>query len=264
MVQAMGMLQQEFAAGSREIVRQLERGNRMEESKTSDRASVTGISREDTITMFIMKGSARHPQMLRPALDGIKWYRAMRHMVVDDRQGICDRGTPVKPDHYVLLACALVSWGKPRHGDSAKVTLDVQHFAEITRPELSDWLAPHPGEYALTTRSVPVTKFNVFQECAARLVAFLGMVYGPHHCEHIYAALGQFRTWHYSNPDVWSCQAIAFIFSVLLHRYFTDWRQLAREVIQMTRLEDPSIVDVARVCNTLRPGGAPLIAQPRI
>ena len=60
-VQAMGMLQQEFAAGSREIVRQLERGNRMEESKTSDRSSATGISREDTITMFIMKGVRAPP-----------------------------------------------------------------------------------------------------------------------------------------------------------------------------------------------------------
>ncbi|CAE8685303.1 unnamed protein product [Polarella glacialis] len=259
---AIGSLQLVLSKGNEDVVRQLERSNRKDEARGGDRHTIAGITREDELLKFALGGCDTQPVALCPGETGKEWIRSMRTAVLERRSDLVKVDCPVKIDFYVALAVSLCSWGIPEDGESPKVYLDAKDFPALGADELQRWRAPPVSDSVLRASGRDPLTIETWAECCGRLAYFFGLVYGRHHEPSIVECIAALRRKHNSDSRTWSFLVVQRIFSNLLCRYLTEWRQIVRNVIRLSGLEDPNKSHVRRICQTLGPDGAPVV-RPR-
>ncbi|CAE8672674.1 unnamed protein product, partial [Polarella glacialis] len=261
---AIGSLQLVLSKGNEDVVRQLERSNRKDEARGGDRHTIAGITREDELLKFALGGCDTQPVALCPGETGKEWIRSMRTAVLERRSDLVKVDCPVKIDFYVALAVSLCSWGIPEDGESPKVYLDAKDFPALGADELQRWRAPPVSDSVLRASGRDPLTIETWAECCGRLAYFFGLVYGRHHEPSIVECIAALRRKHNSDSRTWSFLVVQRIFSNLLCRYLTEWRQIVRNVIRLSGLEDPNKSHVRRICQTLGPDGAPVVQPPKV
>ncbi|CAE8741473.1 unnamed protein product [Polarella glacialis] len=261
---AIGSLQLVLSKGNEDVVRQLERSNRKDEARGGDRHTIAGITREDELLKFALGGCDTQPVALCPGETGKEWIRSMRTAVLERRSDLIKVDCPVKIDFYVALAVSLCSWGIPEDGESPKVYLDAKDFPALGADELQRWRAPPVPDSVLRASGRDPLTIETWAECCGRLAYFFGLVYGRHHESSIVECIAALRRKHNSDSRTWSFLVVQRIFSNLLCRYLTEWRQIVRNVIRLSGLEDPNKSHVRRICQTLGPDGAPVVQPPKV
>ncbi|CAE8678840.1 unnamed protein product [Polarella glacialis] len=261
---AIGSLQLVLSKGNEDVVRQLERSNRKDEARGGDRHTIAGITREDELLKFALGGCDTQPVALCPGETGKEWIRSMRAAVLERRSDLIKVDCPVKIDFYVALAVSLCSWGIPEDGESPKVYLDAKDFPALGADELQRWRAPPVSDSVLRASGRDPLTIETWAECCGRLAYFFGLVYGRHHEPSIVECIAALRRKHNSDSRTWSFLVVQRIFSNLLCRYLTEWRQIVRNVIRLSGHEDPNKSHVRRICQTLGPDGAPVVQPPKV
>ncbi|CAE8687329.1 unnamed protein product, partial [Polarella glacialis] len=261
---AIGSLQLVLSKGNEDVVRQLERSNRKDEARGGDRHTIAGITREDELLKFALGGCDTQPVALCPGETGKEWIRSMRTAVLERRSDLVKVDCPVKIDFYVALAVSLCSWGLPEDGESPKVYLDAKDFPALGADELQRWRAPPVSDSVLRASGRDPLIIETWAECCGRLAYFFGLVYGRHHEHSIVECIAALRRKHNSDSRTWSFLVVQRIFSNLLCRDLTEWRQIVRNVIRLSGLEDPNKSHVRRICQTLGPDGAPVVQPPKV
>ncbi|CAE8685976.1 unnamed protein product, partial [Polarella glacialis] len=261
---AIGSLQQVLSKGNEDVVRQLERSNRKDEARGGDRHTIAGITREDELLKFAFGGCDTQPIALCPGETGKDWIRSMRTAVLERRSDMIKVDCPVKIDFYVALAVALCSWGIPEDGESPKVYLDAKDCPALGADELQRWRAPPVSDSVLRASGRDPLTIETWTECCGRLAFFFGLVYGRHHERSIVECIAALRRKHNSDSRTWSFLVVQRIFSNLLCRYLTEWRQIVRNVIRLSGHEDPNKGHIRRICQTLGPDGAPVVQPPKV
>ncbi|CAE8669537.1 unnamed protein product, partial [Polarella glacialis] len=261
---AIGSLQQVLSKGNDDVVRQLERSNRTDAARGGDRHTLSGITREDELLKFAVGGCDTQPIALCPGETGTNWIRSMRTAVLERRSDLIKVDCPVKIDFYVARAVALCSWGIPEDGESPKVYLDAKDFPALGADELQRWRAPPVSDSVLRASGRDPLTIETWAECCGRLAFFFGLVYGRHHEQSIVECIAALRRKHNSDSRTWSFLVVQRIFSNLLRRYLTEWRQIIRNVIRMSGHEDPNKGHIRRICQTLGPDGTPVVQPPKV
>ncbi|CAE8660537.1 unnamed protein product [Polarella glacialis] len=261
---AIGSLQQVLSKGNEDVVRQLERSNRTDATRGVDRYTLSGITREDDLLKFALGGCDTQPIALCPGETGTHWIRSVRTAVLERRSDLIKIDCPVKIDFYVALAVALCSWGIPEDGESPKVYLDAKDFPALGADELQRWRAPPVSDSVLRASGRDPLTIETWAECCGRLAFFFGLVYGRHHEQSIVGCIAALRRKHNSDSRTWSFLVVQRIFSNLLCRYLTEWRQIIRNVIRMSGHEDPNKGHIRRICQSLGPDGTPVVQPPKV
>ena len=183
---------------------------------------------------------------------GKRWSEELLRKVREERRRLVDEGTLVRPCPYIALALGQLSLGVPWNGEVPKVSLRVEHFPDVSAPELTHWKAPAEGDYTIKPHSSKPSTMAQFVQQSTHLAFFVGQCLGRVHEESIVRAAHRLRDFPQSNPSVWTVELCTRIFHALLSWWVTAWRRITRHVVQLTGRDEPTVCEFVRVPNPRR------------
>ena len=232
-----------------------------DDGRMRDRGTYSGFMHEDVLTRVIMVGNSKVTHCPH-VHGGRKWAEELLRKVREERLRLVDEGTPVRPCPYIALAVGQLSFGVPWHGETPKVSLRVEHFPDVSAPDLTHWKAQAEGDYTLKPHSSKPGTMAQFVQQATHMSFFIGQCLGRVHEESINKAVQRLKDFYQSNPRVWDVELCTKVFHALLSWWITAWRRTARHVAQLTGRDEPTVAEFVRVCQTLDPQGLPHFSEP--